>query len=118
MGEATDVKVSWRVGEVEVGTCGNDFFCRFLSSIGPTEWKYIESGDGNMGHDALIAGARLARRVEELEGAIQNTPCHACNREKIPTLCIGENGCGGFACAGWSDMCCECGYEYAMGQIE
>ncbi len=62
--------------------------------------------------------ARLARRVEELEGAIQNTPCHACNREKIPTLCIGENGCGGFACAGWSDMCCECGYEYAMGQIE
>jgi hypothetical protein len=51
--------------------------------------------------------------------------CEYCGRPKVPgTRCRGNDQCiygpdgkEAECCEGWSDMCCRCGRDYALGQM-
>ena len=71
---------------------------------------------GPMANPEFVARVAKAREIEQI--------CGYCREKKTEDVCHGE-GCDSdpsadgqvHACVGWSGMCCECGYDYAMGQM-
>lgn len=51
-------------------------------------------------------------RRADARGAV----CEVCRSEKLECRCRGvelDGGCGERACRCWSELCCQCGDEYA-----
>lgn len=66
------IHVAAIIGDWEVGVSCPDgvldhYYSRVMTPIGPTPWKYIESGDGSILDDVLIRVAVLTEEVARLE---------------------------------------------------
>ena len=81
---------------------------------------------GPMANPAFVARVAKAREIQDAWEVLHSLDqtCGYCREKKTEDVCHGE-GCDSdpsadgqvHACVGWSGMCCECGYGYALGQM-